>query len=94
MIILFSHHINTVEKQVCACGFYADGELEEYLGFDILTIPYVEWDKNIKNYKLFPELKEGLQPCLVVGNNEILECTLDYHFKDGKHKGIVNFSHR
>lgn len=89
MIILFSHHINTVEKQVCACGFYADGALEAHLGFDILTIPYIEWDKNIKNYKLYPQLIEGSQACLVVGDNEILECILIYHFKDGNHKGIV-----
>jgi hypothetical protein len=55
MIILFSNEIRTDDSvvedfikssrfiNICCCGIYAHGDLEEKLGHDILGVPYIKF---------------------------------------------------
>ena len=43
-ILLFSNESNFLGIKLCGTGIYAHGKLEDILGYDILGIPYMEYN--------------------------------------------------
>ena len=89
MIKLYSNNCDTSNLQVCSCGIYAHGELETFLGFDILTTEYLEWVDRA-GFKLPPIFKTGIHDVVVIdGNNQINATMFYWSLSEFTHKGLV-----
>jgi hypothetical protein len=89
--MIYSYHTEIPNKErVGALGFYAHGELEDYLEYDIVLVP-CSINSDQSGYDV--HVSEGIYPTIVKHHTEEIPCTM-YCWKrggTGRKTGILVF---